>query len=288
MGKHAAGTHNRPAAGHRSFALRPATVLLSGAVCAAVVGTTPAAADDRPVVAPVGQFPVVPGAAEAPAHGFSPFGAIDFGALPRVPAALDQAQANAGASIPELDRSVLTAMGMAPVAVAPAPAATPIAEPEPPAPPMPLPDNRVRIGSVQVDRPDFVPPDIAAQINDGALAAETGLSDTLDMTGMDPARSDVVAEKMIGNAAIGAMVGNTVSSPISSAGAMVGAMAGFIAGIPFLPAGLVVMPVVGAVMGYAFVAAPAVAAGALIGGAVGAIEGSMVPLESDLPAPPAA
>lgn len=271
MGKHAAGTHNRPAAGHRGFVLRPATVLLSGAVCAAVVGTTPAVADDRPLVAPVGELPVLPGAVAAPAHG-SPLGVIDFGVPPRVSAAVEHASANVAV----------------PVAVAPTPAATPIAEPEPQAPPMPLQDNRVRIGSLQVDRPEFVPPDIAAQVNDGALAAETGLSDALDTAGMDPARSDVVAQKMIGNAAIGAMVGNTLSSPISGAGAMVGAMAGFIAGIPFLPAGLVVLPVVGAAMGYAFIAAPAAAAGALIGGAVGAIEGSMVPLESDLPAPPAA
>ncbi|SLH97308.1 Uncharacterised protein [Mycobacteroides abscessus subsp. abscessus] len=40
------------------------------------------------------------------------------------------------------------------------------------------------------------------------------------------------------------------------------------------------MPVIGAVLGYAFVAAPAVAVGALIGAGVGAIEGSLVPVES--------
>ncbi|HLS79632.1 MAG TPA: hypothetical protein VK083_22850 [Nocardia sp.] len=284
MGKHAAGTHNRPAAGHRSFALRPATVILSGAVCAAVVGTTPAVADDRPVGTPVGALPALPGA-QGLAPGSGPLDTWAFGA-PTLAQADVLAQVYTGAPGPA--RTVLESLGYAPVEVATTPAATPITEPEP-APPAvadPLPGNQVRIGSIQVERPDFIPPDIAAQINDIALTAETGLSDALDTTGMDPARSDVIAEKVIGDAAIGAMVGNTLSSPISSAGAMVGAMAGFIAGIPFLPAGLVVMPVIGAVMGYAFVAAPAVAAGALIGGAVGAIEGSMVPLESDLPAPP--
>ncbi|WP_051027387.1 hypothetical protein [Nocardia higoensis] len=286
MGKHAAGAHNRPAAGHRSFALRPATVLLSGAVCAAVMGTAPAVADDHPVEAPVGQLPIVPGTAETPGLGSGPLGAFGFG-VPTPAQADTLAQVYTGQHVPDPARSIMTAFGLAPTAVAATPAATPITEPEPVPPPV-LTDNQLRIGSVRVDRPDFIPTDVAVQINDGALAAETGLSDTLDTTGMDPARSDVIAEKVIGDAAIGAVVGNTLSSPLSSAGAMVGAMAGFIAGIPFLPAGLVVVPVIGAVMGYAFVAAPAVAAGALIGGAVGAIEGSLAPLASDLPAPPAA
>ncbi|MGV9751157.1 hypothetical protein [Nocardia farcinica] len=250
------GKHRTPTAPHRSFVLRPATVLLGGAMCVAVVGTTPALADDQPFTASIAQLPVGPVDGGAPLRAI-PFAAAGLGA----PVAGPQAAA-------------------APVADPVAPAATAIDEPVPPAPAAPPVANDITIGSVSIPRPDFVPAEIAAQINQGSADVENGLSTMLDSTGMDPARSDVIAERVIGDAAIGAVVANTVASPISSAGAMVGAAAGFIAGIPFLPAGLVVMPVIGAVLGYAFVAAPAVAVGALIGAGVGAIEGSLVPVES--------
>ncbi|BAD59777.1 MULTISPECIES: hypothetical protein [Nocardia] len=254
------GKHRTPTAPHRSFVLRPATVLLGGAMCVAVVGTTPALADDQPFTAPIAQLPVGPVDGGAPLRAI-PFAAAGFGA----PVAGPQA-----AAAPVAD----------PVAPAVVPAATAIDEPVPPAPAAPPVANDITIGSVSIPRPDFVPAETAAQINQGSADVENGLSTMLDSTGMDPARSDVIAERVIGDAAIGAVVANTVASPISSAGAMVGAAAGFIAGIPFLPAGLVVMPVIGAVLGYAFVAAPAVAVGALIGAGVGAIEGSLVPVES--------
>jgi len=270
MGKHAAGTHNRPAAGHRIFALRPATVLLSGAVCAAVVGTTPAVADDRPAVAPIGQFPIVPGAAQAQELGITPLGAIDFGATPLVPAALGQLRADTEQQAPDLAASVMTALGITPVTAAPAV----IADPEPGPPP----DNQLHVGNVRIDRPDFLPPDITAQINAGALAAETGLSDTLDATGMDPARSDVIAERVIGNAATGAVIGNAVATPFATVGVVAGGAIGLIVGIPFAPAGLVWMPILAATTAYTLIAGTATAAGALIGGAVGAIEGSTAPL----------
>uniref|UniRef100_UPI000593B8C3 hypothetical protein n=1 Tax=Nocardia higoensis TaxID=228599 RepID=UPI000593B8C3 len=50
-------TSTRPAAPHRTFALRAATALVAGAVCAAVAGTTPAAADDQHFSTPVGHLP---------------------------------------------------------------------------------------------------------------------------------------------------------------------------------------------------------------------------------------
>src|SRR5690606_34707104 len=136
---------------------------LSGAVCAAVVGTTPAVADDHPVVAPVGQLPILPGTAPGP--GSDQLGAFDFGS-PVLAQADTLAQVFTGQQVPDPARSVLTAFGLPPVAVAATPAvATPITEPAPVPPPV-LPGNQLRIGSVQVDRPDFIPADIAVQIND--------------------------------------------------------------------------------------------------------------------------
>src|SRR5690606_12977549 len=117
MGKHAAGTHNRPAAGHRSFALRPATVILSGAVCAAVVGTTPAVADDRPVGTPVGALPALPGA-QGLAPGSGPLDTWAFGA-PTLAQADVLAQVYTGAPGPA--RTVLESLGYAPLEAATTP-----------------------------------------------------------------------------------------------------------------------------------------------------------------------
>ncbi|WP_051025080.1 hypothetical protein [Nocardia aobensis] len=152
-----------------------------------------------------------------------------------------------------------------------------LAHPAPPVAPIKAPEGTIRIGSVVTPRPDFIDPQLTAQINDSAAQTEAGLAQTLDSAGFEPSRSDRIAADTLGGAVIGSSVGNIVSSPIASTSAVVGAVAGFIAGIPFLPAGLVVMPVVGAAIGYAVIAAPAAAAGAAIGAGVGAIEGAVAP-----------
>ncbi|WP_063065388.1 hypothetical protein [Nocardia violaceofusca] len=152
-----------------------------------------------------------------------------------------------------------------------------LAHPAPPVAPIKAPEGTIRIGSVVTARPDFIDPQLTAQINDSAAQTEAGLAQTLDSAGFEPSRSDRIAADTLGGAVIGSSVGNIVSSPIASTSAVVGAVAGFIAGIPFLPAGLVVMPVVGAAIGYAVIAAPAAAAGAAIGAGVGAIEGAVAP-----------
>ncbi|MEV4236544.1 MULTISPECIES: hypothetical protein [unclassified Nocardia] len=139
-------------------------------------------------------------------------------------------------------------------------------------------DNRIHIGNLQMDRPDWLPSEYAAQINDASGGAKTALSQGIQSAGTDRARSDHVADTMIGDAIIGASVGATLASPLAATSAVVGAAAGFIAGIPFLPAGLVVVPVIGAAIGYAVIAAPAAAAGAAVGAAVGAIEGAATPI----------
>ncbi|WP_157978960.1 MULTISPECIES: hypothetical protein [Nocardia] len=277
------GTYRRPTASHRSSLLRPAIVVLGGAVCAAVAGTTPAVADDQPGIASAGQLPF---SFAVPAFDTGLIGAIPFGAPPT-----DAGQPLAPAE--EITRIITDALGMPPEVAAPAPAAwtdstepmpamTAVDEPEPNALPQ---ANEIRVGNIELSRPSIVPAEQAAQINAGAAEVEDVVSDVLDSNGVDQARSDEMAARMVGDAAVGAVIGGVVVAPVAAAvGAVVGGVAGFVFGIPFLPTGLVVGPVVGATMVAALVAVPAVLAGAVIGAGVGAVDGWNAPLD---PPPPA-
>ncbi|MET7768400.1 hypothetical protein [Nocardia sp. NPDC005366] len=158
---------------------------------------------------------------------------------------------------------------------------TPVDDPVPApddVPPPQAPVDTIRIGDIEVGRPDFIAPEQARQINEGSEGVESSLSDALDSAGVDPARSDRIAEDVIGASVIGASVGATVASPLAATSAVMGAATGLIVGFPFLPAGLVVMPIVCAAIGYAVIAVPAAAIGGGIGAAVGAIEGAVAPL----------
>ncbi|RMI32238.1 hypothetical protein [Nocardia stercoris] len=77
-------------------------------------------------------------------------------------------------------------------------------------------------------------------------------------------------------AVVGATVANAVVSPLTAAGVAVGAVAGFIAGIPFLPAGLVVVPIIGGAIGGAVFVVPATVIGGAVGGAAGALIGAPI------------
>ncbi|WP_156370868.1 hypothetical protein [Nocardia arizonensis] len=257
------GTAHKPVAA-RTCALRPAVVLLGGAVVAAVAGTAPALADAHPFAAPVA-------VAEAPGPAVFALGGpppVD-GLLPTLP----------GVDLAGLVGSVL---GPAPGAVAPMPAAEPVDVPpqsDSDAPPLPRAEE-IRIGSIELTRPSTVAPEAAAQINSGAAEVVDGLSDVLDSSGVDPARSDEVADRVVGDSVIGAVVGGVAIAPVAAAvGALVGGVGGFVLGIPFLPTGLVVGPVVGAAMVAAFVVAPAVVTGAVVGAVVGAVQGWNEPLD---------
>ncbi|WP_051181813.1 hypothetical protein [Nocardia vinacea] len=151
-------------------------------------------------------------------------------------------------------------------------------QPDQSAQPSVAPVNRIRIGNLQVDRPDWLAPEQAAQINDASAGTGAALSQGIQSMGVDRARSDHMADVIIGDAIIGASVGSTVASPLAATSAIVGAGAGLIAGIPFLPAGLIVVPIIGAAIGYGVIAAPAAAAGAAVGAAVGAIDGAVSPI----------
>ncbi|MBH0780224.1 hypothetical protein [Nocardia bovistercoris] len=139
--------------------------------------------------------------------------------------------------------------------------------------PIQAPEGKIRVGSVQMDAPEWLPADITAQVNDGAAGAEASLAQTLDSAGFDPARSDRIAAEVVGKAAIGASVGSTLVSPLAGTSALIGAATGFVAGTPFAPAGWVVVTALGAGIGYGVIAAPAMLVGGAVGAAVGAVEG---------------
>ncbi|MFX0579285.1 hypothetical protein [Nocardia nepalensis] len=143
------------------------------------------------------------------------------------------------------------------------------------------PDNRVRVGNLQVDRPDWLAPDQAAQINDASAGTEAALSQALQSVGVERARSNQIASDVVGDALVGAAVGATASTPLAATSAVVGAVSGLLAGLVFAPAGLVVVPVIGAAIGYAVIAAPCAAIGAAIGAAVGAIAGAVSPIPAE-------
>ncbi|WP_147471590.1 hypothetical protein [Nocardia stercoris] len=143
--------------------------------------------------------------------------------------------------------------------------------------PIQAPDGVLRFGDLESGYRPLLPDDAAAQINDAAAHSEAQFASTLDAAGFDPTRSDRIAASTMAGGAIGTSIANTVASPLTSASLAVGAVAGFIAGIPFLPGGLVVLPVVGAAMGAAAVAIPVAMVGASVGALVGAAAGLAAP-----------
>ncbi|MEV6275510.1 hypothetical protein [Nocardia sp. NPDC051832] len=174
-------------------------------------------------------------------------------------------------SVPAVPDPLAFLQTLLPAHLLPPPA--PVLEPVVEEPLPPVDSNRIRIGDTQVDRPEWLPVDMAAQINEAAGGAETALSSALQGSGVEPWRAERVADDVLGSAAIGAAVGTVVAGPIASTGALIGVVAGLVAGLPFAPIGLVIVPVVGAALGYAMVAAPFAAVGAVVGAAAGAVEG---------------
>lgn len=247
------GTHRPSVGSRRSAALRPALVLMGSAVCAAVAATAPAFADSPPPAA----FTL----ADVTDPGAAPFGAPPL-ELPR-PEALGET----------VTRIVTQAFGMPPEPFAPVESAAPVADETPQV-------DQIKVGSIEIGRPSVVTPEQAEQVNSGAAEVQNGLSDVLTSSGVDPARSDEVAEQVMGDTLIGAAIGGVVIAPVAATvGAVVGGVGGFVLGIPFLPTGLVIGPVVGATMVAAFIAAPAVVTGAVIGAGVGAVNGWNAPLD---------
>jgi|GEM_PF-4767845 len=155
----------------------------------------------------------------------------------------------------------------------------------PPIAPIQAPGGTLRIGSVIVPRPDIIDAPTGAQINTAAAGTEAALAQGLDSAGFAPSRSDRIAADTLGDAATGAMVGSTLSSPIASTSALIGAVTGVVVGLPFAPIGLLIGPVACAAIGYGVIAAPAAAVGAAIGAAVGVAQGVLAPAMTSAAAP---
>ncbi|MFI9502995.1 hypothetical protein [Nocardia sp. NPDC052566] len=146
-----------------------------------------------------------------------------------------------------------------------------------PVAPIAPPTGRLRAGDTQIDIPQWLTPEQAAQVNEAAAAAEAGLAQQLDSAGFEPTRSDRIAAQTVGTAAVGGVVGAAAVSPLAVAAGAMGGFIGAMAGSPFAPAGWVFGPMAGATAAVTLVVAPAVAAGSAIGAAVGAMNGYLAP-----------
>ncbi|MBF6330533.1 hypothetical protein [Nocardia transvalensis] len=149
--------------------------------------------------------------------------------------------------------------------------------PAPAVAPIQAPDNTIRIGSAMTDRPDWLDPQQAAQLNDAAATTEASLAQGLDSVGFAPSRSDRIAADTLAGAATGAIAAAALTSPIAATGAVIGTVAGLVAGLPFAPAGLVVLTPLGAAAGAATITVPSAAIGAALGAAAGATQGALAP-----------
>ncbi|MGV9819523.1 hypothetical protein [Nocardia xishanensis] len=247
-----------------SFSLRTATLVV-GAISAAVVTATPAVAETPP-----------PGASAPAGVVTDPLllGANALGAPIQLPIPLPIAPAIAPRPVADPDQ--------------PAPEAATEVVPDgvvPAADAVPTPTNVLRVGNVEIGRPDFIPPEIAGMINNATMGAQNGLSGAIQGSGVDRARSDMIAAEVLGTAAQGAVVGAVVSAPIAAVAAVMGGAVGLVVALPFAPAGFIFMPIIASSLAISMVALPFIAAGAGIGAIVGAVEGSVAPLPPAAPAP---
>ncbi|MBO0856559.1 MAG: hypothetical protein J2P18_22660, partial [Nocardia sp.] len=286
----------RRSAGHKQWGRRCGALLVIGAlpVGVALAQAAPAAADPAHAVGPAARGPHI---APIPDHGAPAAPMPDVlarvvaslstpaiavpGTTPRAthsttknlalrtapgPTTVTDRNAAAGTRVlPDLSRPAAVDPGALhmPDATHSVPAVAPIQAPK----------NTIRIGSALVPRPDMINPEQAAQINDSAARTEAGMAQALDSVGFAPSRSDRIAADTMGSAATGAVVGAAVTSPIAATSALVGGVAGLVTGVVFAPAGLVVMPAVGAAIGAGVITAPSAAVGAALGAGAGAVEG---------------
>ncbi|WP_328399734.1 hypothetical protein [Nocardia sp. NBC_00403] len=251
----------------RPFAARAASFFVVGALplSLAVIGGAPASADQQsPADAAIVQTPYGQAIIGDPlAFAEGSFAAPGTNALVATPVA----------------DTIDPAVPPAPDGIAPA---------QPVAPAEAL-NNRIRIGDVEIDRPEWLNSEQGQQINDGAKGTQAALAQGLTSAGIEPARSDRIAGHVVGSTAVGTAVGasagSMIASPIAFSGAIIGAVAGAVAGLPFAPAGLLVVPVIGAAIGYAMVAAPFIAIGAAVGAVAGAGVGAVIGAVDPQPAP---
>ncbi|MFF5035707.1 hypothetical protein [Nocardia salmonicida] len=189
-----------------------------------------------------------------------------------------------------------------PVVVEPAP--IPVEPPKVITPPAP---EKLGLGDLTIDRPDWVPADVAWKVNGHVALAQRDTNAALQSAGISASRADVMSTAMVLGGASGLGIGAiTLGVPAAAIGAVggglvgaaIGGAAGAAAGtlvpvpivgvVPSAMAGTALGAATGAAVGAAVLGVPAAVAGGAAGGAVGALVGGVATAGdgSDFVAPP--
>ncbi|WP_278262805.1 hypothetical protein [Nocardia sp. AG03] len=184
------------------------------------------------------------------------------------------------------------------------PAPIPVEPPKVITPPAP---DKLGLGDLTIDRPDWVPADVAWKINGHVALAQRDTNAALQSAGISASRADVMSTAMVLGGASGLGIGAiTLGVPAAAIGAVgggvvgaaVGGAAGAAAGtlvplpivgvVPSAVAGTALGAAAGAAVGAAALGVPAAVAGGVAGGAVGALVGGVATAGdgSDFVAPP--
>lgn len=149
-------------------------------------------------------------------------------------------------------------------------APAPAAPPGPPPSPFAAPAGMVRIGSIMMPAPDWMPSDVRGQINSTNVSTEQQVATVAQSMGVPSNQTNHIADTVttygVGGFAAGAVPGAVVGAV---PGLLVGAVIGALCGLPFLVVGAVPGLVAGAVAG--------ASVGAALGGAVTGVPLGMAP-----------
>ncbi|MFB7878512.1 hypothetical protein ACFC06_24975 [Nocardia sp. NPDC056064] len=189
-----------------------------------------------------------------------------------------------------------------PVVVEPTP--IPVQPPKVITPPAP---EKLGLGDMTIDRPDWVPADVAWKVNGHVALAQRDTNAALQSAGISASRADIMSTAMVLGGASGLGIGAiTLGVPAAAIGAVgggvvgaaIGGAAGAAAGtlvplpivgvVPSAVAGTALGAATGAAVGAAALGVPAAVAGGVAGGAVGALVGGVATAGdgSDFVAPP--
>ncbi|MET4614100.1 hypothetical protein ABIC28_005113 [Rhodococcus sp. PvR044] len=167
--------------------------------------------------------------------------------------------------------------------------------PTPVAPTAPIiaPRDKIRLGEVLIEQPNWISDRDAARTNGTSAVIESQVTDFWRSVGVDTTRAERMAAAQVAGGATGAIAGAAAAGvPAAVVGGLIGGTVGGniglgmggvisvpLAPVPGLPAVVVVPTTVagtaaGAAIGAAVAGVPAAAAGALIGGAAGVAAGT--------------
>ncbi|MEV0773630.1 hypothetical protein [Nocardia salmonicida] len=159
---------------------------------------------------------------------------------------------------------------------------------------MPPDPTKLGLGQTTIDRPDWVPADVAWEINGHIAVAQRDTNAFLQSTGLNPSRSDAMAAAMVLGGVTGFTIGAvTAGVPMAViggvGGGLIGGTVGGIAGAAvgtFIPipvigtvtsgvAGTAAGAAAGAAIGAAALGIPAALAGGAVGATVGVVAGAV-------------